>query len=315
MDSVRSANKIMWEIFLDALIDSAKMLPLLFIIYAGIELLEYKFGNKIKKSVQKAGTAGPLLGAAAGSLPQCGFSVITTALYSQRLVTIGTLLAVYLATSDEAIPVILSQPEKAGILLPLILTKIFIAIFAGYLLDLFFRKHNKKTLAHIDSYSSGHDNPEHHHEEIDNETACCGHHASAIAKKFPVKEIFLHPVIHTIKVFVFIFIVSFLINLVFFFLGEDILAKILLSGTIFQPIIAALVGLIPNCASSVAITELYLQGAISYGSVIAGLSASGGLGLLVLFKEEKNKAEIWKIVALLFAISALSGIIIQLLNL
>ncbi len=305
----------MLEIFLDALIDSAKMLPLLFIIYVGIELLEYKFGNKIKKSVQKAGKAGPLLGAAAGSLPQCGFSVITTALYSQRLVTIGTLLAVYLATSDEAIPVILSQPDQAKILLPLILTKVGIALFAGYAIDLFFRKRNKQTLAHIDSYSSGHDSPEHHHEEVDNETACCGHHTSTLTKKFPLKEIFLHPIIHTLKIFVFIFLVSFLINFILFILGGDVLAKILLSGTIFQPLIAALVGLIPNCASSVAITELYLQGAISYGSVIAGLSASGGLGLLVLFKEEKNKAEIWKIVALLFAISALSGIIIQLLNL
>lgn len=305
----------MLEIFLDALIDSAKMLPLLFIIYVGIELLEYKFGNKIKKSVQKAGKAGPLLGAAAGSLPQCGFSVITTALYSQRLVTIGTLLAVYLATSDEAIPVILSQPDQAKILLPLILTKVGIALFAGYAIDLFFRKRNKQTLAHIDSYSSGHDSPEHHHEEVDNKTACCGHHTSTLTKKFPLKEIFLHPIIHTLKIFVFIFLVSFLINFILFILGGDVLAKILLSGTIFQPLIAALVGLIPNCASSVAITELYLQGAISYGSVIAGLSASGGLGLLVLFKEEKNKAEIWKIVALLFAISALSGIIIQLLNL
>lgn len=304
----------MSEIFLDALIDSAKMLPFLFLIYVGIELLEYKFGNKIKKSVQKAGAAGPFLGAAAGSLPQCGFSVITTALYSQRLVTIGTLLAVYLATSDEAIPMILSQPDKAGIILPLILTKVGIAVIAGYAIDFVFRKRNRETLAHINSYHSGQDNPQHHHEEIDNKTACCGHHASSLTKKIPVKEIFIHPIIHTLKIFVFIFIVSFLINLFFFFLGENVLAKILLSGTIFQPVIAALIGLIPNCASSVAITELYLQGVISYGSVISGLSAGGGLGLLVLFKEEKNKHEIWKIVGLLFSISVIAGIIIQLLG-
>lgn len=305
----------MSEIFLDALIDSAKMLPLLLVIYIGIELLEYKFGNKIKKSVQKAGTAGPLLGAAAGALPQCGFSVITTALYSQRLVTIGTLLAVYLSTSDEAIPVILSQPDKAGILLPLILTKVGIAIFAGYVIDFVFRKRNRETLAHIDSYYSGHDNPEHHHEEIDNETACCGHHTSAVTKKFPMKEIFVHPIIHTLKIFVFIFSVSFLINLVFFFLGEAALTKLLLNGTIFQPIITALIGLIPNCASSVAITELYLQGVISYGSVISGLCAGGGLGLLILFKEEKSRREIWRIIALLFSISVVAGIAIQLLGL
>lgn len=312
----------MYKIFLDALIDSAKMLPLLLAIYIGIEILEYKFGNKIRKSVQKAGDSGPLLGAVAGSLPQCGFSVITTALYSQRLVTIGTLLAVYLATSDEAIPIILSQPDKAGVLLPLIITKIIIAIVAGYSIDFIFRKRNRETLAHINSYNSGHDNPEHRHEEISNKTSCCGHHTCNNSengdiknkKSFNVNELIIHPIIHTLKIFVFIFIVSFLINLILFLVGNEVLAKILLSGTIFQPILAALVGLIPNCAASVAITELYLNETISYGSVIAGLSASGGLGLLVLFKEEKNKKDVWMIVALLFSISTVAGIIIQLLN-
>ncbi|MFZ4648640.1 MAG: putative manganese transporter [Patescibacteria group bacterium] len=305
----------MIEIFLDALIDSAKMLPLLLVIYIGIELLEYRYGNKIRKSVQKVGSAGPLLGAAAGSLPQCGFSVITTALYSQRLVTIGTLLAVYLATSDEAIPVILSQPNKAIILLPLIITKVIIAIFAGYSIDYLFRKKNQKTLDHIESYEKGSDDPSHHHEEIVDETACCGHHTCATTKKFRLKELFIHPIIHTLKIFSFILTASFLINLIFFKLGPEKLNKLFLGNSIFQPFLAALVGLIPNCASSVAITELYLKGAISYGSVIAGLCASGGLGLLVLFKEEKSRREVWKIIALLFSISVFAGVIIQLLGL
>jgi len=128
----------MIEILLDAFLDTAKMIPLLLLIYIGIELVEYKFGEKIRKTVQKSGTVGPIIGALAGSFPQCGFSVIGTALYTQRLVTIGTLMAIYIATSDEAIPIILSQPEKAGINLPLILTKIFIALLAGYSIDFVF---------------------------------------------------------------------------------------------------------------------------------------------------------------------------------
>ena len=128
----------MQGIFLEVLMDSIKMVPLLLVVYIGIELIEYKFGNKIREKIQKVGKAGPMIGATVGSVPQCGFSVTATALYTQRLITIGTLLAVYLATSDEAIPIILAQPDKAKILLPLILTKIFIALLAGYLIDFLF---------------------------------------------------------------------------------------------------------------------------------------------------------------------------------
>ena len=301
----------MLEIFFDALFDSLKMLPLLLVVYIGIELLEYKLGNKIRQKVQKAGSAGPLLGALAGSLPQCGFSVISTALYTQRLLTIGTLLAVYLATSDEAIPIILAQPDKAKILLPLILTKIFIALAAGYTLDLIFRKRNRKILEHAQAYSHGQDNLEHHHESIIEESACCGHSPSCSAKKFNPKEIIFHPLVHTLKIFLFILIISFLINLAVFQIGEETLRALFSGNAILQPFIAALIGLIPNCASSVAITELYLKGIITYGAVISGLCASGGLGILVLFREEKNRKNVFLILGLLFIISVLSGLIIQ----
>ena len=303
----------MYEIFMDALIDTAKMIPLLLIIYIGIELLEYKFGNAIRQKVQKAGNTGPALGTLAGSLPQCGFSVIATALYTQRLVTIGTLLAVYLSTSDEAIPVLLAQPDKAHIIIPLILTKIAIAFVVGYVIDFVFRKSNKKTLAHVDAYASGSDNPHHHHESVVEETACCGHHESS-SKKFDPKELFIHPIVHTAKIFFFIFAISFLINFVIFKIGEDSFARLFLGNSFFQPILASLVGLIPNCAASVAITELYLNGAITYGSTIAGLSASAGLGLLVLFRENKNNKDTFKILGLLVGISAFVGIVIQMIN-
>ncbi|WP_292388067.1 putative manganese transporter [Methanosarcina sp. UBA5] len=301
----------LFDIFLDALTDSAKMIPLLFIIFVGIELVEYKYANNIREAVQKAGVFGPAIGAVTGSFPQCGISVVASALYTQRLITIGTLLAVYLSTSDEAIPVILSQPEKAKIIVPFIITKIIIALIGGYAVDFAFRESNKKTLVHIKAYAEGHDNEYHNHETILEEKACCGHSASPSSIEFNPKEIILHPIIHTVKVFIFIFSVSFAISYVIAQMGEETLEKMFLMHSVFQPFLVALFGLIPNCAASVAITMLYLKGVITYGSVIAGLCTSGGLGLLVLFKEEKDKKDVLIILLLLFGISVLAGYIIQ----
>ena len=301
----------LFDIFSDALTDSAKMIPLLLIIYVGIEIVEYKYANKIREAVQKAGAAGPAIGAVTGSFPQCGISVVASALYTQRLATIGTLLAVYLATSDEAIPVIFSQPEKAGIIVPLIITKIIIAIIGGYTVDLFYRKSNKETLAHIEAYAEGSDSEHHNHEMVMDEKACCGHSTSPSAAEFSTKEIIFHPIIHTVKVFIFIFGVSFAINFAIAQMGEKAFEKLFLGYGVFQPFLMALFGLIPNCAASVAITMLYLKGAVTYGSMIAGLCASGGLGLLVLFKEEKDKKEVLRILLLLFGISILAGYSIQ----
>ena len=304
-------GEAVYELLADAFRDTIPMVPLLLVIYVGIELVEYKFGNRIISLVQKAGIAGPAVGALSGSLPQCGISVVATALYIQRLVTIGTLLAVYLSTSDEAIPIILSQPDKAGLILPLILTKIFIALVAGYSLDLLFRKANQNTLEHIGACARGEDDQSHHHESVLEEEACCGHSTSSSAEKFNPKEIFLHPVIHTAKIFVFILVISFLLNGIIFHIGQEALGKLLSGYSFFQPFVAAWVGLVPNCAASVAITELYLKGAITYGSLIAGLCASAGLGILVLFREEKGKKEVFKIMGLLFGISVTGGLVIQ----
>jgi len=305
----------MLDVFIETFKDRLNMVPLLLTVYVGIELVEYRWGQKIQKGIQRAGSAGPAIGAVGGSLPQCGFSVVGATLYTQRLITIGTLLAVYLSTSDEALPVILSQPDKAAVIVPLILTKIFIAIVAGYSIDFIFRKTNKKTLAHIEEYKTGKDNKNHHHEEALGETvACCGHNPNPTVKKFNLKNLILHPAIHTVKVFLFIFGVSLVISLVVFWMGESAFNALLAGNTLIQPFVTGLVGLIPNCASSVAITELYLKGAITYGAVIAGLCASGGLGLLVLFKEDKNKKDVGRIIALLYGISAFVGLVIQLLN-
>ncbi|NTU89028.1 MAG: arsenic efflux protein, partial [Actinobacteria bacterium] len=255
------------------------------------------------------GKAGPAIGALLGTIPQCGISVMGTALYTQRLITIGTLMAVYLSTSDEAIPVILSQPDKFGVIVPLVISKLIIALVVGYSLDLMLVKQRKATLAHIDALAGGHDDIGHHHDDVLEGPACCGHTPGAAIKTFMAKRFFVHPLIHTLKVFVFIFLVSLAINVLIGTIGEEAFAGLLAGHTILQPVLAALVGLIPNCAASVAITELYLEGAITFGAVIAGLCASGGLGVLVLFKEAENKKEALKIIALLFVISVVAGLI------
>jgi hypothetical protein len=302
----------MEEILIDAFNDSFKTVPLLLIIYIGIELLEYKFGDGIRKIVQGTGRAGPLIGAITGAFPQCGFSVIITALFTQRLVTIGTLLAIYLSTSDEAIPIILSQPNGIRLIIPLVGTKILIAILAGYGVDFIFKKERLKVAKHIETIEEGCDNKNHHHEVVLQETACCGHSTSKVSKKFDISEIVWHPIIHTFNVFIFIFLTTLVINLVIFGIGEPTLNNLFSKNTFWQSFLTALIGLIPNCASSVAITELYLKNVIGFGPTIAGLAAGGGLGLLVLYREERNKKIFLKVLAMLYGISVLSGLIIQL---
>jgi hypothetical protein len=303
---------MMLESIIDAMVDAAKMAPLLFAIYAGIEFFEYKYGGKVTDKVKKVGAWGPLVGALAGIIPQCGFSVIATALYTQRLVTLGTLMAIYLSTSDEALPIMLSQPASAYLVLPLILTKLVIALGFGYALDFFLRKSNKKIFDHAAAYAAGTDDARHHHDSVAEEPACCGHHAGSASKKFDPAEIFLHPLVHTAKITLYIFIASVAIALAFDAVGSTAIRQILTTNALLGPVLAALVGLIPNCAASVAIVTLYLDNVITYGAAIAGLSASAGLGILVLINEEKNKATATAIIATLFAISVLSGVAIQL---
>lgn len=298
----------MKEIFFESLLDTAKILPLLFIIYGLIEFFEYKYGQVMREKVEKAGNAGPAVGAILGSLPQCGFSVISTALFSERLLTIGTLIAVYIATSDEAIPILLSNPKQAGYILPLIGIKVLIAIVAGYIIDVVYKKLNKKTLAHIEEIGANDVCEQHHQVHVTNEIACCGHDP----EKPKIKEFVWHPIVHTLKIGLFIFLTTLLIAVLFDKFSGALIDKLFLNSSIFQPVIAALIGLIPNCAASVAISELFLKGTISFGSLVAGLSSSAGLGMLLLFREEKNKKNVWRIVGLLFGVSVFSGILIQL---
>ena len=281
-----------------SIIECLKMIPLLFIIFIAIELAEKYYFNKLIKTSHFFNKLGPIIGSLVASLPQCGFSVIASSLYAQKYITKGTLIAVFLATSDEAIPILMSSPKSIKLVLPLLLTKIIIAIIAGLLIDVFLSKTqiveeiNKKT-------------------EIDEPKGCHHHH---IIKKNNL-DIIIHPLKHTFNIFVFILLITISINyLIHITGGPTEISKLLLNNSILQPIIASIIGLIPSCAISVGLTLLYVNGGISFGSVIAGLCSSAGLGILVLIKKNTSIKDTIKIILILLIISMLAGILIQLLD-
>ena len=279
----------MADVLLDTLLDALKTLPFLFGAYLIIETIEHRAAQKFARWLTKFGKAGALVGALLGVVPQCGFSVVASNLYANRLITGGTLLAVYLSTSDEAIPVLLANPESAGKILPLILSKVLLATVAGLAIDL--SGILKTSKADADAVLE-----EHSH--------CHAEGASGIFKS---------AVLHTLGTFGFLVLVMLVLNTVIFFIGEETLGRFLMSGSVFQPLLAGLVGLIPNCAPSVVIAELYAEGALSFGSAVAGLSAGSGLGLLMLLRADVDKAEWLRITLLLFFISVLTGMVLQFL--
>ena len=277
------------DIILDALIDTAKMLPFLFAVYLLIEYLEHKASDKLANSLRRLGPFGPVGGALFGCIPQCGFSVAVSNLYSGRLVSLGTLIAVYIATSDEAVPILLSNPQSVGEVWKLIAAKAVIAILAGLLVDGVMKFFHRR----------GNEENEPYHDLC--EDCGCEEHG-----------ILYSAIKHTAQIFAFLFVVSLILGFAIYLLGEERLDRVLMTDSAFQPFLAALIGLIPNCSASVVRTNLYAAGSLSFGSVVAGLSTGAGLGLVVLFRTTKNLKQNISITALLYAIGAISGLIINL---
>ncbi len=280
------------DVLLDSLIDTAKILPILFVVYFIIEFLEYKNVFKFEKSKLLKGKASPAIGSLFGTVPQCGFSVISAELFSERKISVGALIAVFIATSDEALPIMISNYKSIPALLCLMLTKIVFAILVGYLTMFLYSKIFKNN--HISSTTTNSNHEEHLH-------ACCHHDLKD--KKFDWK----HPLIHCLKIILYIFILNIIFGTILMFVGENNLVKFLNSSSIFQPLLSVLIGLIPNCVSSVVITELYLMGGLSFGSIVAGLSVNAGIGIIVLLKENKNKKENLFIILSLIISSLLIG--------
>lgn len=273
------------DAIVDTTFDCLKMLPFLFVAFILIEALEHYSSDFTAKALAKVGRAGPVVGAVAGCVPQCGFSVMAANLYAGGIISVGTLLSVFIATSDEAILIIMSNPERIREVGILLAAKVIIAVTAGYIIDIFFQNQ----LATV--------------KESGNLCKDCGCDEEDAGIWKPAWH-------HTIRIFIYLFIFTGILNLCIEIFGIEQLSKFLLGNTIFQPVIAAIIGLIPNCAASVILTQLYLNGAISFASVIAGLCTGAGIGLVVLFKMNRNKRENLKIVGVLFLVAVAAGMII-----
>lgn len=274
---------------IDAICDSVHLLPFLFIVFLIIELLEYFYADKINSLLKKTGKSGVLVGSLASIIPQCGFSVIASSLYSRRIITRGCLIAVYLATSDETIPILLATPEKAYLIIPIVAVKLIIGIAIGYLIDFI----SPTKIVDNQDFTP----------DIAEEEGCCKHDIEHGHKR----EILIHPIVHTANVFGFILVITLILN---YCLESVTITNLIEGGKYVQPIIAAFVGLIPNCAISIGITMMLIKGTISFGAAISGLLANAGLGLLVLLKNNDFKDTV-KVIAVLFAVSIFAGLLIE----
>ena len=274
-----------------ALVHSLKELlftvPLLFLAYLLMEYIEHKASDKMENSISKIGKFGPFLGTGLGLIPQCGFSASCSNLYATGLLTEGTLIAVFIATSDEAIPLLLSKPEVTSDIWKFIVVKIVFGILIGFMVDLMLKilKIKKQPVELCED---------------------CGCEEEGGIVKPALK--------HTLKTALFIFIVSLVLGIVMEFVGEDILHKVLLTDSYAQPFVASFIGLIPNCSVSVALIELYSEGVLSFGAACAGLCSGAGIGLAVLFKTNKSFKENMRIVGILYATSAMIGFFLMLFN-
>lgn len=323
---------VIWHAFLESIIT----LPIIFVCYLVIELLEEKILTKYKTSKLLKSKIAPVVSAGFGIIPQCGFSVVATDLYSKKLITLGSLMAIYIATSDEALPILLSNSSSYLDLFLIIGIKFVYAIVVGLLIDAIFRKKQENKAISMVNHTTNSENllvsneketkvvemsttqeekentnakkDEHSDEVIE---GCC-HHDLKHSHESKISHIFLHPLFHSLKIFSFILIINIIFGLLIEFVGQNVIADFMMATGFFQPFIVALVGLIPNCAASVIITELFLVGGISLGSCIAGLCVNSGIALVLLFKLNKNVKENVLILISLYALGVLLGVIVNL---
>ena len=277
------------EILQDTAIDTIKLIPFLFITYLIMEYIEHKTSNKLRDTIKKSGQFGPLLGAVVGIFPQCGFSVSATNLYAGRVITIGTLIAVYITTSDEMLPILLTEAVPITTILTILGIKLVLGIIAGFIVDIIFNFVKKE-----------------HQEHDDIEELCEHEHCHC------EEGIVSSAIKHTLNITIFIFVITLILNGIITYIGEDTIAHFISKNIILGPIIAGLIGLVPNCAASVILTELFISNVISMPVLISGVAVNAGVGLLVLFKTNKNIKENVSIIGILYAIGVISGIVLEL---
>ena len=282
----------MADVILDTLLDCLKLLPFLFITYLVLEFIEHRTKDSLPALISKSRRLMPIVGSALGIVPQCGFSASASGLYAQRVITAGTLLAVFLSTSDEMLPVLISESVGFGTIWKILLVKFCAGCFFGILIDLIFKQK--------------------HDDNVSDDICEMCHDSNCHCEE---RGIVISAAIHTLQIIGFILIITFALNLLIYFIGEDVLSNLILNRPVIGPIIAALVGLIPNCAASVVITELFVSGAMSTGAMLAGLLAASGVGVLVLFRVNRSRLrENLMILVGLYLSGVLTGIIFDALG-
>jgi len=274
------------DVICDTLIDGVRILPFLFLAYLAMECLEHWTGGRMQAVVRKSGKAGPAIGGVLGIFPQCGFSAAAANLYAGRIITLGTLIAVFLSTSDEMLPIMISENVGFSMIGKILLVKVLFALAAGFLVDILYRKKDEPQIGHL----------------------CERQHCHC------ERGIWRSAFSHTWQIFLYIVVVSLALNYAIALIGEETLAAVVLNKPALSLFVSALVGMIPNCASSVILTQLYLGGVLSAGALMAGLLSGSGVGFLVLLRVNEDRKESLRIFGLLYALGVIGGAVIELLG-
>ena len=280
------------HVFFHVLEEALSLLPFLFVTYLAMEILQRMAGEKANRAIENAGKVGPLWGSLCGAFPQCGFSAAASYFYVGRVITLGTLISVYMSTSDEMLPILISEKVAPIVIVKIILSKVVIGMISGFVVELLFGWLGRRNKMPEDFV-------------IHNNTSCSCQHGHGI---------FTGAITHTLQVWIFIFLISFVLGLIMHGFGEEKLSLVFSDIPVLGEAIAGLVGLIPNCAASVVITQLYLDGVIGAGPMMSGLLVSAGVGLLVLFRENRHIKENFMIVGLLYLISVGWGVLFDIFN-
>lgn len=305
--------------------DTLYLIPFLFVTYVAMEWLEHKTAGKTQEAIQHAGAAGPIVGSVLGVVPQCGFSAAAATLYAGRVVTLGTLFAVFLSTSDEMLPIFIAEQVPVATIAKILAVKIVIGMVTGFIVDTVLRlmRRDKQQLrihelceqdncrcnyecatceenpqlvyAHHDDCAHGCTH-EHHAHDHEHDHA---HGWGSIVKS---------ALIHTVQVGVFVFLITLVLNAALETIGEDALAAFLSANPVLSVLASALVGLVPNCAASVAIAQLYVEGVLGAGAMLAGLLVAAGVGLLVLLRANRPARQNALIIIVLYVVGVAWGL-------
>ncbi|WP_288713426.1 putative manganese transporter [uncultured Parolsenella sp.] len=297
------------DVVIDALKDTAELIPFLFATYVVISLLDLFASDKTTAAIQRAGHAGPLIGGVLGVVPQCGFSAMGASLYADRIVSLGTFVAVILSTSDEMLPLLLAEHVEVGLLARILVTKAVLGVILGFAIDLVLRVVLGRTsLAGVDESDAGEEQDEDAEFDPSAYSCDCGC-GEPLTRGQTAWWVVVNSAYRTFQVVVFIFVVSVLLNALIALVGEDALASFLSGNAVVATLVSGFVGLVPNCAASVVLTQLYIDGVLGFAPMIAGTLVAGGAGYLVLFRMNGNMRENAAIVGIVYALGVCAGLV------